>query len=142
MTQYIRHAVAPIEVVAAAIKAGWNDKKPTMTFEGYQFNVSSLRLRTMCRDFYAGRFRCVGCGLVPTFFSVDSFAHGNQNFYHVNLFGVKNGQDILFTHDHILARALGGRDELNNTQLMCAPCNSRKGKAEQKILEQQRAQKC
>lgn len=142
MTQYNRHAVAPISEVVAAIRAGWDEKKPKMTYEGFTFNVSSLRLRTFCLDHELGTFVCAGCGLVPSFFSVDSFVRGTQGSYHVNLYGVRDGQEILFTHDHIVARSLGGADDLSNTQTMCAPCNSNKGKQELKLLEAQRAKAC
>ena len=39
------------------------------------------------------------------------------------------GGDVPFdiTIDHILARANGGSDEVENLQTLCRPCNSRKG---------------
>lgn len=50
--------------------------------------------------------------------------------YHLNLWGVKDGEEVLFTHDHVLARGLGGKDNLDNTQTMCCYCNWEKGDLE------------
>jgi hypothetical protein len=48
--------------------------------------------------------------------------------YHLNLYALdSDGREILMTHDHILARADGGKNHLSNTQTMCAPCNFKKG---------------
>ena len=62
----------------------------------------------------------------------------------MNLWGVdpEDGQPILFTHDHIVAQALGGLDQLSNTQTMCCWHNWRKGSKEGLIvLERQRQMK-
>ncbi|MNE07882.1 hypothetical protein D3C80_1005220 [compost metagenome] len=37
---------------------------------------------------------------------------------------------MLFTHDHTLARSLGGTDDASNTTTMCAKCNFLKSKGE------------
>lgn len=55
-----------------------------------------------------------------------------QMAWHLNLYGVREDEDVLFTHDHKLARALGGADNLSNAQLMCSPCNGKKSKGETK----------
>jgi 5-methylcytosine-specific restriction endonuclease McrA len=37
------------------------------------------------------------------------------------------GTEANLTIDHIFPRALGGGDEMENLQVLCGPCNSRKG---------------
>jgi hypothetical protein len=56
----------------------------------------------------------------------------------MNLYGMKDGNEVLFTHDHILARGLGGADDLTNSQTMCSPCNGNKSKAEGKEANRRR----
>lgn len=45
------------------------------------------------------------------------------------------GDERLFTHDHIIARSLNGKDDITNTQTMCSPCNAEKSIAEREQLE-------
>ena len=140
MGQYIRHAVAPLENIFAAIREGASMAKPRHTYEGFTFNVSSLRLRTFCRDVGLGKLHCASCGLKASFFAVEAFARNTDNkSVHANLYGVKeDGEEVLFTHDHILARALGGEDTLKNSQTMCGPCNWSKGSREAHQVNQKR----
>jgi hypothetical protein len=59
--------------------------------------------------------------------------------YHLNLYGrTPTGKEILFTHDHILARALGGSDTIDNAQTMCEPHNALKAKRENLIVQLRR----
>lgn len=127
MTQYIRHSVAPLSIIVDAIIAGWNLPEPKMTYEGLAFNIYSLRLKTMCRAANRNELHCSACKLPAIFFAVESFsAKSDKISYHVNLYGVKDKKEILFTHDHTLARSLGGKNDLSNTTVMCSPCNSKK----------------
>lgn len=137
MSQYTRHATLPIEEVIPQII--FTDEKASKkhTFLGeYEVGVSSLRLQTFATASKNGSMKCVSCGLEPSFFSVDSFARGEQiNHKHINLMGVDaDGKDVLFTHDHKLARSLGGADKLENTQIMCSPCNATKSKEETRVV--------
>lgn len=132
--------MAPLDNIFAAIREGLSLSKPRHTYEGFTFNVSSLRLRTFCRDAGLGRLRCAECGLDARFFAVESFARNTDNkSVHANLYGVKDdGAEVLFTHDHILARGLGGADTLANSQTMCGPCNWAKGTREGHAVNQKR----
>ena len=132
MNHYNRHAIAPLDAILPAIKAGWdNNVSAKMTFEAWSFNIHSLRLRTFCRDSYKGSLVCSCCGLKPEYFAVESFKHGDGKSVHINLYGRKDdGEEILFTHDHTKARSLGGVDNLSNTTTMCWVCNNKKGNEE------------
>ncbi len=97
----------------------------------WKVGVSSLRLRTFARDAMDNcELRCSACGLKASFFAIETFARGDQSSAHINLYGIHGGEDVLFTHDHTLARSLGGADSLHNTTTMCSPCNTFKSKAE------------
>lgn len=66
--------------------------------------------------------KCVACGLRGTKMYLE--CHVADKTPHFNLYGEENGKLILFTKDHIKAKAFGGEDVLENYQTMCATCNS------------------
>lgn len=45
------------------------------------------------------------------------------------------GTDSNLSFDHILALSLGGRHTIDNLQILCRPCNARKGAQEKKMLK-------
>lgn len=110
-------------------------EKRFLEFQGATVKIAytSLRLRT----FAVKGTRCVCCGLEASFFAVEK-SRGVKEAYHINLWGVKDGNEVLFTHDHILARALGGADNMSNSQTMCGPCNWKKGKVEGEEFKRRR----
>jgi len=132
MNTYIRHETLDLTEVfpiLQVLRSTGKDHKEII--RGWKVGVSSLRLRTFARDAEdTYRICCSECGLRATFFAIETFAKGNQEVAHINLYGIHGGKDILFTHDHTLARALGGMDSLSNTTTMCSPCNTFKSKAE------------
>lgn len=68
---------------------------------------------------------CVACGLQGTTMILDTNP-GDQS-PHFNLYAKDDGRLILMTKDHILAKAKGGQDSLDNFQTMCCVCNNLKG---------------
>lgn len=108
-------------------------EKRFLEFQGATVKIaySSLRLRT----FAVKGTRCAACDLEASHFAIEKSRGVNEN-YHINLWGIKDGREVLFTHDHILARSLGGADNMANSQPMCSPCNGKKSKLEQNILKQ------
>ena len=133
MTQrYLRFEVVPIDEILPDVKAHWNEGRARVQRpDGRWVGVSSLRMRTFARaGTSAAGMKCVCCGLEGTFFAVEQ-SPGQESF-HLNLYGMRDGEEILFTHDHIKARALGGADNLSNSQLMCSHCNAQKAKGEGK----------
>lgn len=134
MPKYFRHSKVDIAAVLASIRQvhttpAQNGVKPKAEFNGVLANVRSLRLRT----FLASGVVCKCCGLEATHFALERNYAMEQSggSYHLNLWGVDaEGGEVLFTHDHILARSLGGADNLSNTQTMCGPCNWEKGISE------------
>lgn len=92
---------------------------------GIPVRVASLRLLT----FFKTGIKCHCCGASATHFAIERniVAGINNAPFHLNLWGVSENGEILFTHDHIIAKANGGEDNLSNTQTMCLVCNMEKG---------------
>ncbi len=84
---------------------------------------------------------CSNCGREASFFAIERHLIRDPNNksgkYHLNLYGLdEQGNEIMFTHDHTMARALGGNDDLSNMTTMCSPCNSTKSINERKAVEE------
>lgn len=95
-------------------------------FYGELINLDSSRLKL----FSKGQ-TCVRCGLTAEFFAVEKALNDDiTKTYHLNMYGTRDGEDILFTKDHIIPRSRGGSNELTNLQTMCYHCNYKKGNRE------------
>lgn len=134
MTQfYERHSVAPVEETLALIRQHEADRSvKRVDVNGLSVGVKSLRLRT----FLHKGTTCVSCGLRASFFALerDRASAARNEPFHLNLYGVRDESEVLFTHDHILARGLEGKNNLGNTQTMCFPCNQAKSVVEAKLM--------
>lgn len=129
--------LSPEEVLPLITSTKKPDKRPEL--HGVPCHTNGLRLFT----FKDKGLTCVGCGLTATFFAIERPPQKEPDPsvpYHINLYAEANGEDVLFTHDHILARSLGGKDVLANTQTMCSPCNFAKSKVEINILASRKGQ--
>lgn len=89
----------------------------------YKVKLSSLRLRT----FKAHGTTCVKCGLEGTHWGIDHHRVAQDADPHMNLWSIKDGEEVLMTCDHIIPKSKGGPNTLKNTQIMCGPCNWNKG---------------
>lgn len=142
--QYRRFLKLDIDEAMKPIIESLELKKAKASFGEHKVNVTSLRLRTfaLARVKYGLHgdrpFGCVKCGLKAAFFAVETQVFDkNAQSPHLNLYGVnEEGEEVLMTHDHRIARSLGGKDDLTNTQLMCSPCNAAKAVVEQKFREE------
>ena len=47
--------------------------------------------------------------------------------FHLNLYGINNGEEVMMTKDHIVPKSKGGSNGLKNMQTMCTVCNEIKG---------------
>lgn len=128
--------ISDINEVFEKIRSG----EKNMTINGVVLSLEGLRLET-----FASSPLCCSdpnCETVPEYFAIERALdshHAEFSRYHLNLYGTNaKGYETLFTHDHTLARALGGDDARNNTTLMCGPCNFRKARAEGKEVIRRR----
>ncbi|WOX54845.1 MULTISPECIES: HNH endonuclease [unclassified Methanoculleus] len=90
-------------------------------FEGVLVNMASDRMRCFL---YSGTV-CICCGLKARYFALERFCEADE--YRLNLYGIKNGREVMFTKDHIVPKCKGGPSSLENYQTMCEHCNSEKG---------------
>ncbi len=74
---------------------------------------------------------CVCCGAKGAYFRKEKTKGPSSSYYcnwHLNLYAINEyGEEVLMTKDHILAKSLGGENEIDNYQPMCQNCNSKKG---------------
>lgn len=118
---YERAGIVAIEDVLPLI-ADPNIK--SVVLHGHRVKVVSLRLRNFVKS-----QTCIACGLEATHFAVE---HNDGYSWHLNLWADRGPDmnEMLFTHDHTVARSLGGDDNEENTTTMCAKCNQKKGRIE------------
>lgn len=87
---------------------------------GDLINMTSLKLQT----FKENGIRCRRCGCKGSYFAKEKYA--GELHYHLNLYALKDGREVLMTKDHIIPVVKGGRDRLNNFQTLCIECNRKK----------------
>ena len=87
---------------------------------GDLINMTSLKLQT----FKENGIRCRVCGCKGVYFAKEKYS--DQAYFHLNLYALKEGKEVLMTKDHIIPLTKGGRDRLNNFQTLCGECNRKK----------------
>lgn len=144
MGHYQRLGIVGIEeVISAILKRESNPgSSKFLHVLGADVKISGLRLRTFAKN----KLCCSSpeCATKPSFFAIernlgDPGDSPSKRPYHLNLYG-KNakGGEVLFTHDHTLARGLGGADSIENTTTMCLPCNQKKSRWEGALANRRR----
>lgn len=71
--------------------------------------------------------KCICCGLEGQYFRKTAAINNNRISYHVDMYAIYNGNEILFTKDHLLPKSQGGHNSLNNYATCCVECNRLKG---------------
>lgn len=77
---------------------------------------------------------CVCCKMEASYFRKTSSLSNRQiekikdgelveTSFHLNLYGLKNNEEILFTKDHVIPLNKGGQSTLINYVTMCSDCN-------------------
>lgn len=134
---YDRLGVVDIQTVRTAQAAEYDriikpGKQAPAKGEYFGRSVKLFSKGSRLKTFYKHGTKCSACGLEAQFYAVERPAHENDGFpYHLNLWGIDvNGDEVLFTHDHTLARSAGGADNVSNTTTMCSPCNFAKSLVE------------
>lgn len=125
---YIRKGIYSIDETFTKIKPYLNVneecKCEKINFDGDMIYPNSQRYQT----FYYTGTKCVCCGLEARYFAKEKDSKSNLDQYHLNLYGIdENGEEVMFTKDHILPHSKGGIDHISNYKTMCIRCNNKKG---------------
>lgn len=117
---YERLGEVPVNDVLKAIA----NRKP-LEFDGIICQTVGTRLLT----YHAYGVKCCvhGCTVSGQYFAVEKAINQPDAKWHLNLYGMRNGQEVMMTSDHRLPKSRGGLDGINNRQPMCSPHNSMKG---------------
>ena len=91
-------------------------------YDGHMVKMASQRYQL----FALRGVTCVGCGVVGEFFGLEKNKGQEGDRYHFNLYGIRDGQEVLMTKDHIIPKSKGGKNTLDNYQVMCFECNTEK----------------
>ena len=98
-------------------------KRSKGTYHGQIVKLNSERYKC----FKHSGIVCVKCQLEAKYFAVEKQHKELGTGCHFNLYGIDdNGDEVLFTKDHIVAKANGGEEPYTNYQTMCSPCNGEK----------------
>ncbi len=100
---------------------------------GEQIHAFSLRYKM----FFTQGYTCVSCGKTATHFKLEK-SKETEKRYHLNAY---SDDGTLFSKDHIIPKSKGGKDVLENMQVMCTICNGLKGnktEKQRKIIENYR----
>lgn len=120
---HLRHIELPIDYVMDLLAdytlLYFRRNKLREKILSFNVRIGSDRLMIFKRS-----IKCVTCGLKSEYFVLE---HGGNFTPHLNMYGVKDGKEILFTKDHIKPRSKGGKNNISNYQTMCCMCNEKKG---------------
>lgn len=97
-------------------------KNAKVNLGGDLIKGNSQRLQT----FFTKGIKCSCCGIEGKYFAKEK--RPKDVSYHLNLYAAnENGEEVLMTKDHIIPKAKGGKDCIDNYQTMCVYCNKEKG---------------
>ena len=116
----IRENTFSIEEIFNLLQNSMKNNTPYIIVDGEEVHSDSQRYQV----FMNYGCTCSKCGLKASYFALERYKE--QPRYHLNLYGMKNGREILFTKDHIIPKAKGGKNTMDNYQTMCAVCNREK----------------
>lgn len=131
--KYVRLCTVDLAQTLTLLRNAIEKRHRRSIVAGQEVNTKSLRLQTFA---YKG-VMCAHCGVKATYFALErDISMPADSRYHLNLWGIdRNGDEVLFTHDHIVPLARKGPNTLENAQPMCGPCNWAKSSKLESELE-------
>jgi 5-methylcytosine-specific restriction endonuclease McrA len=113
---YDRLALVPLETV-------FGNLGKSIRVGEHSVPIKSKRYRCYARK----GVRCVRCGIEGTTFAAERSLAQPTTKYHLNLYHISEGKEVMLTVDHIHPLSRGGPDKVSNLQPMCIHCNGAKG---------------
>src|SRR5689334_18551481 len=116
---YERLGTLSVEEVLKAIA-----EQRGVELDGVYCHTSGNRLLT----YHVHGVRCCvpGCCVSGQFFAVEKAINQKSAKYHLNLYGMFNGREVMMTSDHKVPKSKGGSNLISNRQPMCYPHNTKK----------------
>ncbi len=121
---FVRKEIIPISEVENAVKDVMfckNKRDSYVDIRGDIIKGNSQRFQT----FFTKGLKCSCCGIEGKYFAKEK--DPNAARYHLNLYAIDDGEEVLMTKDHIISWSKGGKDDISNYQTMCEKCNKNKG---------------
>ena len=106
-----------------------NNKNHQMIIvNGEEIRINNSKMRRFCMDYREhGKITCKQCGMEASMFAVEKQKCKYDIRWQLNLYGISNGKNILFTLDHIIPMSKGGsKKSLENHETLCRICNENK----------------
>lgn len=102
--------------------------KKDAEMDGHMMKIYSDRYNLFMKK----GLKCCSCGIEGVhFYKERNFTKAgtlNDGKYHFNLYAIDDeGDEVLMTKDHTVAKSLGGANTLQNFLPMCTVCNCKKG---------------
>lgn len=88
----------------------------TVDGEVFDLKTKSIRYQLFKRDI--DNLVCVSCGIKASHFMIEAQVEDVKPH--------EEGNEVLMTKDHIIRKREGGKDHVDNMQVMCTFCNSEK----------------
>ena len=82
----------------------------------FDLKTKSIRYQLFKRDI--DNLVCVSCGIKASHFMIEAQVEDVKPH--------EEGNEVLMTKDHIIRKREGGKDHVDNMQVMCTFCNSEK----------------
>jgi len=87
------------------------------------YNDSKTRVKILKELIDRDGCRCQDCKEVATYFAMGK---DNGGYWHLDLYSKREGEHYMFTIDHIHPKSKGGKNHIDNYQLLCKVCNEDK----------------
>jgi len=87
------------------------------------YNDSKTRVKILKSLIERDGCNCQECKKSPTYFALGK---DNGGYWHLDLYSEVEGEHYMYTIDHIHPKSKGGKNHIDNYQLMCKVCNEDK----------------
>ena len=112
----------PTTIASVTKKKGDTNRTIRMELHGVSIKKYSANIVV----FFAKGYDCIHCGIRGSFFALECNG-GMHNGFALILYALNtDGKEVLMTVDHIVPKANGGGNNMQNLQPMCVDCNVKK----------------
>jgi len=110
------------------IRTAKNNRNKRRIFIGSEKGLVPIKITSQRYRLFERSLICVSCGKIGNVLSVDQRETENgKPLFHLNLYHIDGEEITLMTKDHIIPKSKRGPNHQDNYQVMCQPCNQKKG---------------